>query len=222
MVLISTTPWADNSQFMLLTGSHCLYPGNARSSPSDICLSYDLASYLGIRTWDMDTIIQQPNRMLTELPTLLPSSHPYATQLSSQDLRWRFRPIPNHRHKHIIEDSRLSLEVLEVTEIAQTTHHAPKVLHQSFPASTAQIRLQDLPEEIQQGVLDSLMGNLSSTSSSAVVQSHGMRNWSNAMRHPRGRHLSNLALVSPSWRRMIQERLYRHGTASLSDLTGFC
>ena len=168
----------------------------------------------------MDTIIQQPSKMLTELPTLLSSPHSYGTQISSQDLRWRFRPIPSHRPKHNIEDSRLSLELLEVTENAQKPNHAPKILHPSFPASTAQIstaqiRLQDLPEEIQQGVLDSLMGNLSSTSSSAVVQSHGMRNWSNAMRHPRGRYLSDLALVSPSWRRMIQERLYRHGKTSM-------
>ena len=177
-----------------------------------MCMIYNLASYLVIRLSDMDTIIQQPSRMLNELPSLLSSSHLHATQLSSQDLRWRLRPIPSHRHKYVVDDSRLSLEI---TEYAQKTQPAPKALDQPFSASTAQIRLQDLPEEIQQGVLDSLMGNLSSTSSSAVVRSHGMRNWSNAMRHPRGRHLSDLALVSSSWRRMIQERLYRHGTTAL-------
>ena len=69
--------------------------------------------------------------------------------------------------------------------------------------------LLDLPEEIQQIFLDMLVGNLKPTSPSAT-SSHGIKNWNSAMRHPRQKSLSNLALVTPLWRQMIQTRLYRH------------
>ena len=75
--------------------------------------------------------------------------------------------------------------------------------------------LMDLPEEIHQRVLDMLMGELRPTTSSATDSNHALRNWNHAMRHPRGRKLANLALVTPLWRRLIQERLYRHGKGRL-------
>ena len=82
------------------------------------------------------------------------------------------------------------------------------------------LRLEDLPVEIQEGVLDVLVGSLASTSSSAMERNHGMRNWGNAMRHPRRRQLSDLALVSKKWRRMVQERLYRHGETKMEPTNG--
>ena len=74
--------------------------------------------------------------------------------------------------------------------------------------------LKSLPEETQEAILEHLVGNLSSISSSAGVR-NGTRNWNNAMRHPRARELTNLALVSPLWRHMIQQRLYRHSKYTL-------
>ena len=76
--------------------------------------------------------------------------------------------------------------------------------------SKVKTHLTDLPEEIQQIILDVILGGLKSVSE----QKNGTRNWSNAMRHPRARELSNLALVTPPWRRMVQERLYRHSEFS--------
>ena len=72
----------------------------------------------------------------------------------------------------------------------------------------------DLPEEVQQIFLDMLVGNLKPTCPSSAT-SHGMKNWNNAMRHPRQKSLSNLALVTPLWRYMIQSRLYRHSKLDL-------
>lgn len=115
-----------------------------------------------------------------------------------------------HEHpRHGSGNYRASSDLPELLENALRLE--AKLRHESWEEGRKRTQLQDLPEEIQQGFLDKLMGNLSSTSSSAVGRSQGMRNWSNAMRHPRGRHHSDLALVSPTWRRMIQERLYRHG-----------
>ena len=68
--------------------------------------------------------------------------------------------------------------------------------------------LNDLPIEIHNAIMDHLAGSLGSLSSSGSRQS--TRNWSHAMRHPRRKQLSDLALVSRLWRPLIQERLYRH------------
>ena len=72
-------------------------------------------------------------------------------------------------------------------------------------------QLSDLPAEIQENALDILIGNLNSLSSSYTERNLAMRNWNCAMRHPRRKQLSDLALVSQTWRHMVQQRLYRHG-----------
>ncbi len=72
------------------------------------------------------------------------------------------------------------------------------------------MQLHDLPVEIHESILDHLFGVRASTSSSAANGSQATRGWSNVLRHPRRKQLSNLALVSPLWRRLVQERLYRH------------
>ena len=86
------------------------------------------------------------------------------------------------------------------------------------PAELTPMRTQfmDLPVEIHEGIIDHLYGILGSTSSSAAGSVHVLKNWSNAMRHPRRRQLSDLTLVSPTWRRIIQERLYRHSKLACS------
>lgn len=68
--------------------------------------------------------------------------------------------------------------------------------------------LNDLPIEIHDAIIDNLAGSLGSlhVANSRVIT----RNWSHAMRHPRRKQLSDLALVSRVWRPLIQERLYRH------------
>lgn len=75
-------------------------------------------------------------------------------------------------------------------------------------------RFMDLPVEIHEGIIDHLYGILGSTSPAAAGSVHVLKNWSNAMRHPRRRQLSDLTLVSPTWRRIIQERLYRHSKST--------
>lgn len=76
--------------------------------------------------------------------------------------------------------------------------------------SPSRMRLGELPVEIHEAILDHLFGVRASTSSSAVKGSQATRGWSNVLRHPRRKQLSNLGLVSPLWRRLVQERLYRH------------
>ncbi|KAI9834387.1 MAG: hypothetical protein M1819_002998 [Sarea resinae] len=72
-------------------------------------------------------------------------------------------------------------------------------------------QFSDLPVEIHEAILDHLFGVRASTSSAKTEkEAQPLRSWSNVLRHPRRRQLSNLALVSATWRQLIQERLYRH------------
>ncbi|KAI1748352.1 hypothetical protein F4782DRAFT_359851 [Xylaria castorea] len=74
------------------------------------------------------------------------------------------------------------------------------------------LTLTQLPAEIHECVLDHIFGyRVSTTSPSSLsIPSVNARSWSTALRHSRRKELSNLALVSPLWRDLIQERLYRH------------
>ncbi|KAI3324868.1 hypothetical protein HD806DRAFT_521888 [Xylariaceae sp. AK1471] len=86
------------------------------------------------------------------------------------------------------------------------------------PVATAAIdehpvlTLSQLPAEIHECILDHIFGYRVSASSpsSLSIPSVNARSWSTALRHSRRKELSNLALVSPLWRALIQARLYRH------------
>ncbi|KAL8864838.1 MAG: hypothetical protein Q9174_007198, partial [Haloplaca sp. 1 TL-2023] len=82
--------------------------------------------------------------------------------------------------------------------------------HLSVQTQTHAVHLSDLPVEVQEGIIDHLAGQLIGIASATAATSRGPRNWSTAMRHPRRKQLSDLALVSKTWRNLIQERLYRH------------
>jgi len=79
-------------------------------------------------------------------------------------------------------------------------------------AERAQSSLADLPAEIHECILDHLFGyRVSTTSPSSLsIPSVNARSWSTALRHSRRKELSNLALVTPLWRDLVQQRLYRH------------
>ncbi|KAI1772590.1 hypothetical protein F4818DRAFT_443975 [Hypoxylon cercidicola] len=74
------------------------------------------------------------------------------------------------------------------------------------------LTLAQLPAEIHECILDHIFGyRVSTTSPSSLnIPSVNARSWSTALRHSRRKELSNLALVSPLWRDLIQQRLYRH------------
>jgi F-box-like len=75
--------------------------------------------------------------------------------------------------------------------------------------------LLDLPEEIQQRILDMMMGELQPSSTSVSETNGVLRNWNSVMRHPRSPRLTDLSLVCESWRRLIQSRIYRHGMSAI-------
>ena len=148
--------------------------------------------------------------MLSERPQCPPSTIAYAS--SPQFATWKVFNLPTHRPKNVNPTADQKLRNLR-QPLARPVQVAPA----NFSGTLSRQRehgkatqLEDLPAEIQQHVLDMLIGNLSPTSPTSTDGSQGMRNWSNVMRHPRRKQLSDLALVSEAWCRMVQERLFRH------------
>ncbi|MCJ1309199.1 hypothetical protein MMC25_002856 [Agyrium rufum] len=81
---------------------------------------------------------------------------------------------------------------------------------QAQPAEQRRTQLGQLPCEIQECILDHIVGNLHSVSATTRDGNLGSRNWSSIMRHPRRKTVTDLAMVSRTWRQIVQERIYRH------------
>lgn len=72
------------------------------------------------------------------------------------------------------------------------------------------LQLHGLPIEIQEAILDHLFGVRNAALGSITAETPTASTWSKSLRHPRRKVLSNLAMVSSSWRPLVQERIYRH------------
>ena len=80
----------------------------------------------------------------------------------------------------------------------------------SRPQSRPELRFENLPIEIHEAILDHIFGERASTVTANSPSKPSARSWSKALRHPRRKALSNLALISPIWRPLVQDRIYRH------------
>ncbi|KAL4930392.1 uncharacterized protein BDV17DRAFT_46289 [Aspergillus undulatus] len=70
-------------------------------------------------------------------------------------------------------------------------------------------QFEHLPVEIHETILDYLFGERTSAFTSSCGKSPA-RSWNKSFRHPRRKALSNLALILPIWRVLVQDRIYRH------------
>jgi hypothetical protein len=78
------------------------------------------------------------------------------------------------------------------------------------PSDRPRKTVSNLPLEIQGLILDYLFGDIHAVTSSSTSLLSGANCLSSAMRHPRRRALTDVALVSRTWRELVQERIYRH------------
>lgn len=95
--------------------------------------------------------------------------------------------------------------VLEVEEPNEETRQLSDRENQS---TKRQLSLDSLPLEIQGKIMDWIFGDMHSVNAGST--SLRGKSVSSLMRHPRRKAVSDLALVSPDWRDMVQERIYRH------------
>ncbi len=82
------------------------------------------------------------------------------------------------------------------------------------PSQCPRSHLENLPPEILEGIVSHIVGHLGSAASDSSGSQHPVRNWNAIMRHPRRKKLADLAIVSCTWRGLIQERIYRHSKIS--------
>ena len=80
--------------------------------------------------------------------------------------------------------------------------------------------LEDLPLEIQGLILDYLFGDIHSVTSTSASLQPGVKRVSSAMRHPRRKALTDVALVSLRLRELVQERIYRHSKKKITVSIG--
>ncbi|KAL2826530.1 hypothetical protein BJY01DRAFT_255979 [Aspergillus pseudoustus] len=74
----------------------------------------------------------------------------------------------------------------------------------------SEIQFEHLPVEIHETILDHLFGERTSALTTSAGGKSPARSWNKSLRHPRRKALSNLALISPVWRALVQDRIYRH------------
>ncbi|KAH8173783.1 hypothetical protein LIA77_05202 [Sarocladium implicatum] len=80
-------------------------------------------------------------------------------------------------------------------------------LRPAVPSAT----LAKLPVEVHEVILDHIFGyRVSATSCNNLLKTQAAQSLGTAMRHSRRREHTRLALVSRTWRILIQQRLYRH------------
>lgn len=113
-------------------------------------------------------------------------------------------------------DSTQSLNVsFEYHPTVDTEMQDPDILSDlPCPTSRSSIQFEHLPFEIHEAILDHIFGERASASGNNGPGPCS-RSWVKALRHPRRKALSNLSLISPLWRTLVQERIFRHSEYNL-------
>lgn len=81
---------------------------------------------------------------------------------------------------------------------------------ESLRCSLSDLDFERLPIEIHEAILDYLFGERASTVITNLSAKPSSRSRVKSLHHPRRKALSNLALISPVWRPLVQDRIYRH------------
>jgi hypothetical protein len=98
------------------------------------------------------------------------------------------------------------MRALSGPDQSETTSRSKDELQQAENVPATKMTFSRLPTEIHELILDHLFGVRAST----VNTTSSSRGWSTALRHSRRRQLSNVALISRSYRELVQGRLFKH------------
>ena len=126
-------------------------------------------------------------------------------------------PASKNRFKNQTEDDISVQSLSQPDDQSIDTTDDPFLIPASRPRKGSEApksHLQDLPPEILETIVGHVVGHLGSTLSDLSASQNNVRNWNAIMRHPRRKNVADMALVSDTWRRLIQERVYRHSKAT--------
>ena len=156
----------------------------------------------------------------------MPAAAPITRSLSKstpRDPSSKHPPPPRAQVKDRAEDD-ISVQPSAQPQSLETTHpEEPAFLPAHHNKESSCSPIEQLPTEILDAIIGHVGGQLGAASLSGRPER--VRNWNAILRHPRRKVISDLALVSPDWRRHVQERTFRHSEpiipAPIVKLTGF-
>lgn len=99
-----------------------------------------------------------------------------------------------------------AMRALNGLDQSETISRSKDELQQAENVPAMKMTFSGLPTEIHELILDHLFGVRASTANTTSSS----RGWSTALRHSRRRQLSDVALISRSYRELVQGRLFKH------------
>ena len=146
---------------------------------------------------------------LDEVAQNLPPSGPVVRSLSKSCLRDPSQRYPPPARAQVIDRAE---DDISVQSTAQSLDNGVEMVEEFslLPHQTTLKKqsstVEKLPTEIMESIISHLGGQLGLAGSRG---SHG-RDWGHILRHPRRKDITDLAFVSPTFRRLVQERIFRH------------
>lgn len=113
--------------------------------------------------------------------------------------------VSDHDREQTMQPITLRVKALDLGEAVELPDEAEDEDDQE---SSSVRTIHDLPLEVQGNILDYIFGDMHAvyTANSSLRG----KNVASSMRHPRRKAVSDLALVSRTWRELVQARIYRH------------
>lgn len=130
-----------------------------------------------------------------KVPTIEPPTRPKSTPFSWQETL----------------NCDYAVRALNGSDQFETAPRSKNEQHQVENVAASKMTFSRLPTEIHELILDHLFGIRASTANTTSSS----RGWSTALRHSRRRQLSDVALISRSYRELVQGRLFKHSEFAL-------
>lgn len=162
--------------------------------------------------------------MLDDISLNVPAATPLSRSLSKstpRDPMLKLHPPPKSQAISRAEDD-ISVQPHSQVEDQSVWSGEDTVSNQVTnipPPRSHLINLEAMPAEILELIAGYVVGHLGSANGGSTDSEACIKNWNEIMRHPRRRNISDLALTSRIWRRLIQERLFRHSMYLDFDLS---
>ena len=148
---------------------------------------------------------------LSDVSINLPTATPITRSLSKSTPRDSSVKHPQPPRAQVKDRAEDDISVQPSTQINdQGVEHSEELppLPAGYTQESSCSPIEQLPEEILEAIISNVGGQLGYTGTSTRIDR--ARNWNAILRHPRRKVVSDLALVCPRWRHLVQERVFRH------------
>ena len=144
---------------------------------------------------------------LDDVTSNLPSSAPMLRSFSKSCLRDPSQKHPPPARAQVIDRAEDDISVQTTAQTSTEHIEETPLVSQEPPSERSCPSIEQLPAEILESIVGHLGGQLGLTGAKHASR---YRDWTCILRHPRRKEITNLALISFTWRRLVQERIFRH------------